>query len=205
MWRVLKIKGITLVLMYLCTLPSVTAQEPPVLHEVGLSLSDFNNIGVTYRRGTEKALWRFNIFNFEGEDFYFNEDRLEDYRGELQFNIGVGREYRRELGKKLTLRYGADLSFSYYHRIFRIEFLEDNEEYSTNFHEYYPHLSLVVGFNYSLSSKIAVGVEVLPNVGYEVRNYSGKRDQEITFDTTTSNLDYRLSNSSALLSIVYKL
>ena len=141
---------------------SLQAQDKVKQKEIGLVFSGLNNVGVAYKTGTSKALWRFHTI------FDNNRNR---FGNSFISTASIGREFRPAISKKFDFRYGLDLSFqrgvsnttytnSSINGVSRLE----SEFYS-------PGANFVVGVNYKISKKFTVGVEMLPYIQYNI----GKR------------------------------
>ncbi|MDA3944587.1 MAG: hypothetical protein PF694_13735 [Bacteroidetes bacterium] len=176
--------------------------------EIGLVFSNLDNFGLTYKTGTEKSLWRFNTMVISGDNIEETEDSLFSTQNQLGFGVKIGKEYRKNIAENLELRLGADLSFSYSHS--KIELDDKTVNDFDRLREqsiYRPGVNLVFGFNYELSDNFVIGAELLPNFTYttgsrtETNYYTYQNDEE---NTDFSGFSYGLSNSSALLSLVYR-
>lgn len=203
---------------------AVVEIKKPRIHEVGLALPNLSilgQVGLIYRVGNEKALWRFGAFSFTGSKVDGRSDSTRDLESEgFSAKITAGREYRKKLAEKLEFRYGTDLSFAFTTQKSRTEstIYDPNSDeflYTTksqnNVTSYTPGVVIVLGFNYNLSNKIILGAEIKPSVRYNYRE--NKRQSVIITETesqnqedlqTSNGLSYGFSNNSVLLSIVYQ-
>ncbi len=176
--------------------------------EIGLVFSNLDNFGLTYKTGTEKSLWRFNTMVISGDNIEENEDNLLSTQNQLGFGVKIGKEYRKNIAENLDLRFGADLSFSYSHS--ENEYNDKTVNNSDRLREqsiYRPGVNLVFGFNYKLSDNFVIGAELLPHFTYTTgsrteTNYYTYQNDEVKTDI--SGFSYGLSNSPALLSLVYR-
>jgi hypothetical protein len=176
--------------------------------EIGLVFSNLDNFGLTYKTGTEKSLWRFTTLFISGDNIEETEDSLLSKQNQLGFGVKIGKEYRKNIAQNLELRFGADLSFSYSHS--KIELDDKTVNDFNRLREqsiYRPGVNLVFGFNYELSDNFVIGAELLPNFTYTTgsrteTNYYTYQNDEVKTDI--SGFSYGLSNSSALLSLVYR-
>lgn len=203
---------------------AVVKIEKPRVHEVGLAfpnLSDLGQLGLIYRIGSEKALWRFGTFSFNGSDSDAQRDSTGSILGNgFNVNVTAGREYRKKISEKFELRYGADLSFgfrkskntrestSYDPDSQELLYTRKSKDETTS---YAPGLGLVLGFNYSLLNNLILGAEVKPSITYSYRENNRKTEMitdtesQTTQDLLTSNsLSYGFSNYSVLLSLAYR-
>ena len=182
--------------------------EPFKQKEIGVVFRNFDNFGLTYRTGTEKSLWRFNTLFIRGGSNEYLNDAFETITNSMGFRLGVGKEWRKEIVENFELRYGADLAFNYSHlNTERDDPSANNSYYSYNERTSYgPRVRFVFGFNYVIQDKLVLGAEVLPGVSY----YTGQRVQESSnpdvnaFKSDISGFSYGLSNSSVLLSALYR-
>lgn len=150
------------------------SQEKKV-KEVGLSFSNLDNFGLSYKVGCDNKFWRLNILTISGN---ISTNENENYIGDdNQFNAGLrlGREYRKDIKDNFQFVYGADLSFSYTNdkqNTDRIPAAENAIVEVTNI--YRPGINLVVGMNYEINNKLVLGAELLPGVSYNISD--GKTD-----------------------------
>ncbi len=182
----------------------VMAQNSTKQQEVGIVFSNVNNFGLTYRIGTDNALWRFNTVFISGGDSKTRADSLAINRSDLGFGISVGREYRKRIVENLELRYGVDLSFRYSQDNY--SYLNTNgtdRTYESNTTTYQPGINLIFGLNYLFNSKLVVGAELLPGFSYKTGETERRENEEIT-KIDISGFNYGLSNTSLLLSVVYR-
>lgn len=210
-----------LTLLALITLTVSNAQEiadttnpKTKLREVGLTFTNLDSYGITYRFGNSKALWRFNAMGISGgnstgedstktiykksvDDLYYGTDRhiTNDRKNEnFNFNIRIGREYRFPIKEKLTFRLGADIGYGYG---YNFNTYTSSEANSTNIgideieKENFDYaINLVLGINYNITNSILFGFEVLPNFNYSKNyNYSKNTQTDGTgtiYSTTTT-------------------
>jgi len=200
-----------LVLLFATMFLAVTlmAQEPAKQQEIGLSFYSLNGFGITYKTGTEKALWRFNSIAISGDNNNYSNEYNDEKTSDTSFGISFGKEFRKALAENFELRYGADLSFRYDQSSNRIEYKENNPFYNYYLQKretYTPGLNLVFGINYIINDKLVIGAELLPGFGYSFGTATHKQSE--TTDTETeqdiSGYNLRISSSSALLSIAYR-
>jgi hypothetical protein len=186
----------------------LTAQGQSKQREIGLVFNNLDNFGLTFRTGTEKALWRFTTLYLSGNNTTQNADSSEIKDISTGFGLKFGREYRTTIFGNLEFRYGVDLSFSYSNSrddindksVYNQDILRKNTTYQ-------PGINLVLGFNYVIHEKIVIGAEVMPYFSYhtgtsvEKENYNFN-DREIK--SKISGFSYGFSNSSVLVSLLYR-
>lgn len=184
------------------------AQETVKQKEIGLVFSNLDNFGFTFKTGNEKSLWRFNTLFLSGNNVDQTTDSSISKQTNMGFGIKIGKEYRKKIVGNLEFRYGIDLSFSYSQS--KIEYNDktvfDNDRLNKRI-TYQPGINLVLGFNYLINKNIVLGAELLPGFAYTTgtsveKNYYNNNDDEIKTDI--SGFNYGLSNTSVLLSLVYR-
>ena len=180
-------------------------QVPAKRNELGLTFRNLDSFGVTFRTGTEKAVWRFNTIFIGGSSFESTADSVYDKQSNSGISIQAGKEFRKLMANNFELRFGVDVSFSY---------SKNKSEYSSNESDYFrfseritytPGLSLIFGLNYVLNSNLVIGAELLPTVSYSTG--STTETDSYTWQTVKSDVSgfsYGLSNSSVLLSLAYR-
>jgi opacity protein-like surface antigen len=182
------------------------AQDSLKRKEIGLTFINFDGFGITYRTGTEKSLWRFNTLFIGGNSSERTADSSFYKQSDAGFGIQVGKEYRKLIANNFELRLGVDLSFAYSKQKSESGF-DTNDDYDnmTERKSYSPGIKLVFGVNYVLAPNLVIGAELLPGVSYSrgtVKDINGQGS--ITEISDISGVNYALSNSSALLSLVYR-
>lgn len=180
------------------------AQENTKQKEVGLLFRNLDNFGVSYKSGSEKALWRYNVLMISGSN---SKEKSDDYTNETSsagISAGFGREYRKDIVENFELRYGADLSFSYSHT--KMDY-EDENIRTTDIKLYQPGINLVFGLNYVVNDKLVIGVELLPSFSYRFGESTKKNDYNNNGEEIKSDISgfyYGISNTSAAISIAYR-
>lgn len=184
----------------------VMAQEKTKQKEIGLVFRNLDNFGLTFKTGTSKSLWRYNALFMSGSKMDEIADSLERKNSGMGFNVSIGREYRKMIANKLELRYGADLSFNYSHSEYDYTY---NSNYGYDRYNkrtiYQPGINFVFGFNYVINEHFVIGAELLPHFRYRFGTSTEKGygdANEIKSDI--SGFSYGLSNSSVVLSLVYR-
>jgi len=85
------------VLILLTIIMSYTLMAQQKQKEVGLVFNNLNNFGLSYKTGTNKALWRFNTMFISGYNINSSSDRdsISDVNNENLFGFGIsmGREF----------------------------------------------------------------------------------------------------------------
>ena len=185
------------------------AQETVKQKEIGLVFKNLDNFGLTYKTGTDKSLWRFNVLLISGSIMDYTADSSVNTLSNMGFGINIGKEYRKVIVENLELRFGADISFTYSQSKsdFDDKTVDDIDRLSER-KTYKPGINLVLGLNYVLNKNVIIGVEVLPNFSYttgtsiEKNYFTNTDDNEVKTDI--SGFSYGLSNTSVLLSLAYR-
>jgi len=184
------------------------AQENKNVKEIGLLFNSTNSFGFTYRTGTDQSLWRFSALNLSGGNQKLNADSITTKHNDMGFGLKLGKEFRKNIAKKLDLRYGVDLSF-YYDKYYseREDQSMENYEYSDSEVTYSPGINLVLGLNYQIHKNIFIGAEILPFINYITgsESISQPYDNDLNEEKRDiSGFEFGLSSSSVMLSIVYQ-
>ena len=199
----------TLLLLVCVSIAYLTmAQEPAKQKEVGLVFSSLNNFGLTYKTGTDKSLWRFNTLYLSGTDRENIRENIDYTITSMGFGVKIGKEYRKDIGANLELRYGADLSFGYSYNKAVTTYQMDNVYESSRVQKIYsPGVNLVFGLNYLISENLILGAEILPYFTYKTGTYTQQVTNPIIgneMKADISGFSYGVSTSSVLLSFVYR-
>ncbi len=195
-----------LILLCLSMSYYLMAQDTVKQKEIGLVFSNLDNFGFTFKTGTDKSLWRFNTLFISGYNTDNTADSLVIKQSNIGFGIKIGKEYRKDLVDNLELRFGADLSFSYNQSKYDYNDKTINDYDSMNESTtYQPGINLVLGLNYKFNDKIVLGAELLPSLSYSTGTTIVKSHYMVEeLKTDISGFNYRLSNTSVLLSLSYR-
>ncbi|MGA2822881.1 MAG: hypothetical protein ABSE72_05080 [Bacteroidales bacterium] len=186
----------------------ITAQGQSKQEELGVVFGSLNNFGLTFKVGTEKGLWRFTTLYLSGNDQKAVADSLTSENISTGFGLKFGREYRTTIIGNLEFRYGADLSFTYNHSKNETDdkFVEEYSSLQEST-TYSPGINLVLGFNYVFLNKFVVGFEAMPYFNYITGTSKQKNfysNYVKTVKSKISGFTYGLSNTSVLVSLVYR-
>ncbi len=197
-------KRIPLILAALTLSLCVMAQEKTKQNEVGLIFNNLNNFGLTFKTGTSESLWRFRTLFIKGSNDDRNYPAVEDKENTFGFGLSLGKEFRKKIDNNFEIRYGADLSFSYYFdKMIDDGKVNDDLDLSNKMYSYSPGVNLVLGVNYVINSNLIIGAELLPHVTY---NYT--TNTQILYNaqskTKNTNITYGFSNNSAMLTLAYR-
>lgn len=196
------------ILVVMALVSSLFAQEKTKQREVGLAFTNFDNFGITYKVGNEKALWRYNVLFLSGNLQKENLENSNPTYSRLGFGLKIGKEFRKPIIENLEFRYGLDISFDYHQSKQESEYPESgNLNSSIKSINYEPGINLVVGVNYVIKEHLVIGAEIMPYFSYlfgtsEQKSYNTGSEETITTDF--SNISYGFSNSSAMLSLAYR-
>ena len=184
------------------------AQGQSKQKEIGLVFNNLNNFGLTFRTGTEKALWRFNTLFLSGSKETEIADSQEIKTMSNGFGIKLGREWRKTIIGNLEFRVGADLLFNFSKSKNDIDDKTvNNSDLVRESTTYQPGINLVLGFNYVIHNNFVIGAEVMPYFSYITgtsveKYYYSNNGNEIK--SKISGFSYGLSNSSVLVSLIYR-
>ena len=198
-------KILILISISLATANILQAQDSRAQQEVGIAISNFKSIGLTYKIGQPRALWRFNTLILTGSNSTTQSDTTLLDRSGFGITLRAGREWRHKPVENVELRYGFDLQYFYNKSI---NSSNDTGTFRDNARESFIHrygVNLVLGANYIFNDNLFIGIEVLPYFlmetgSTEIRNLYTGVEQE--FDVT--GISYGFNSSSALFIIGFR-
>ncbi|MCB9014964.1 MAG: hypothetical protein H6541_04150 [Lentimicrobiaceae bacterium] len=183
------------------------AQQPKKTREIGLTFQNFDNFGLSYKTGNEKALWRFNYLNVNAAKSNSSNPDYYSEKNSTGFGFGtaIGRECRKTIDTKLEARFGADVNFSFNYT--KKEFTQNsfNNQRTIKTTRYSPGINAVAGINYNISNKLLVGVEVKPGLNYSIAE-EVVSEPGVTGESKNdlSSFNFGLSSSAAQLTLGYR-
>jgi len=187
------------------TMPGM-AQLKNAQQEIGLSFSNLDNFGITYKTGTKASMWRVNTVIISGNNYKEESSNDDVSQSSLGFNLQLGKEFRKEIAENLELRYGADIAFGINYSKSTREYDSNPENNRTNERTIYrPGFNFVLGLNYVINSKIVIGAELLPHFTFNMGKTTTSLDngnEETTEEI--SGFSYGISNNSAQITISYR-
>ncbi len=198
-------KTIVLICTAMLLACSVKAQDTPRQHEVGLTFQNFDSFGLTYRTGTANALWRFSAFNFSMEHSKAKWDVSSNVTKYNRAGLGIafGKEFRKSIHERFAFRYGGDIVAGFNLRSEKYSNGNPDTDVEQKYQTFYGGFNFMVGLNYALGEKVVIGVELLPSLRY-TNDTQKSINSTSTQKTTTDGMNFGISNSSALLSLVYR-
>ena len=198
------IKPISLLTCFLFAFSFCYAQD--VVIEVGLTFSSLDNFGLTYKRGTNSALWRFDGAYLSGGSSKHEGkgDASTIEQSSYGFHVGAGREFRKPIADDLQLRYGIGLALGYDYS--NLEENTVNTQYQIQSSTYTTTLKAIIGLNYVFKEKIVFGAEVLPGIYYQGGKTRNKQwNNDFTTERNISGFGASFSSSSAMLTLAYRI
>ena len=146
---------------------------------MGLVFNNLNNlkdIGLTYKIGTNKSLWRFTTFSISERNTTLTDQTSDRYNADhkthnIGFGLAFGKEYRKPFANNFELRYGAYLSFTYSRSTSNSRTNDDfNPASAEEVHKQMaPGVNLVFGVNYVIKKVFVIDAEILPSIKYTTR------------------------------------
>ncbi|MCO6360233.1 hypothetical protein [Roseivirga pacifica] len=194
------IKKLTLIATLLFTATFLNAQTGPTKsQELGVTFSNFDSFGFTYRVGKENNLWRFStgLFSVDTRTEEVNNEKTDT--NTIRFGFEAGKEFRKPIAEKLDLRYGLELGLNLAHSA-----IEYDDDRKTKHNAYTPKLNFVFGANYQIQEQILIGFEVLPYVGYTMNKSTTTYFDGSETSNKSNVFEYGVSSTSARLSLVYR-
>jgi len=194
-----------LILLTIALTLSINAQEKTKQKEVGITFSNLNNFGLSYKFGNSNSVWRINTLIASGSETKETADNIETNYKSSGLTVKFGKEYRKKVTDKLEFRFGADLSFGYQkHETDYTNATSLNNYTSSKKTTYRPGANLIIGFNYLLSENIILGAELLPGFNYLTGTSNEVNSNYTEIETDISGFDYGLTSTSALLTLAYR-
>jgi hypothetical protein len=200
-------KNLALFFMLACLPVAAFSQESdPPAREFGLAFANINDLGLIYRSGKNDAFWRFYLTagSFRALNVNPPSPNNAEKQTSLSATFRVGKEKRKPLSEKLDFRLGADLFLG---AGYEYEWEEDRPSIQISTFE--PGFNLVLGLNFKVGKRLAVGAELLPSLGYRLEktvvkslNFSSSGDKS---SYNSSGFNFGFSNYGALLSLVYQI
>lgn len=180
-------------------------------HEIGISASSLNSFGAVYRFGKNNSMWRASIVSFGISNLDTDTETETGFEKSTNFQIAVGKEFRKELNKNFKLRLGADLFYDYDHYQTNktakdkslTGFYENNDKVTATQYG----LKLVLGVNYSINSHLVVGAEINPSLSLYNEKTNGSIDNFIVYEELSSErsgTNIGFFSNFALLTLVYQ-
>ncbi len=182
------------------------AQDKVKVREIGLTTSNFDNFGLTFRKGNEKSVFRFNLLNTS-----ISQDNLPDLQDDelttstFGFGLRLGNEWRSSISEKFELRTGFDLGYLYDQtKVERTDGLTQTVNQEVTLRTSEAGLNFVFGFNFMVAENFILGGEILPALS--LRN-SERESRQGTVEITEKlqdTISFDLNSSSLNLSFIYR-
>jgi hypothetical protein len=107
-------KKIPLIFAIIITTMMSANCQSDVRKEVGIVFRNLDYFGITYRTGTDQALWRISGFSIRmGKHESYGSSTNVYTSSNAGVGVQVGREFRKSITDQLQYRYGVDLACSY--------------------------------------------------------------------------------------------
>lgn len=181
-----------------------TAQPSLKIREAGIGFSNLNNFDLLFRVGTQKSLWRFSLLAGTGNNYTIKKDEIKNNDYQYTFGVKAGHEFRSPINKNFEFRYGLDLFFNFNMQK-TTTYYSNVETIVTKISGYSPGLNFVLGFNYVVKEKFVIGAEVQPFVAYQIQKREAtSTENDVVAEYTENNINFGVTNKSALLSIAYR-
>ena len=184
-------------------------QVPQKLNELGLTFSNPDRFGLTYKTGRNQSLWRFHTFIASGNEQKVEASDLytEAKHSNHDYTVKIGRAKISELTEDFEFRYGFDLFYSYSQDKDEINIVNDGSPEQLNktiLNRY--GVNLVFGFHHRINNRILIGAEFLPHFSYRSGTSESYASYEI-YDPEKrdiSGYSYGFSNNSVQINLTYR-
>jgi hypothetical protein len=196
----IKLSFTLIIFIFAISLTQAQEDEKNKRQEVTFLMSSFDDIGIGYRFGTSKALWRVSLTgDAKSTEHIINDSIGRSTNTQSSLSIELGREYRFKVADNLFLRLGGDIFYG--QNLLKNESGEDerfqhvNKRVNTEY-----GMKIVSGLMYQPTERIHLGFELLPSFSrIESERSSGSAiDQAPTIFNTISeeSFAFSLNNSS---------
>jgi len=180
-------------------------QNPPKVHEIGLTFANFDNFGIRYKTGSEKILLRItllamnlNLNNTWGEERDSTNHKSSGYGA----GIRIGFEKPIPVAKNFNLYYGLDFVGNFDVQTSKDEY-PDNHFESTSW-TVSPGAAFVFGGSYTLGEHIRFSAELSPTLSYTYQNSKSTVNDQPEVTTQSGHVTFGLANYGASISVAYR-
>jgi len=182
----------------------LSAQEKIKQSETGFIFSNFDNFGLSFKKGSNKAMWRFKTVMLSAGNIKYTSDTLST--ANFGFGLSIGKEYRKILNENFESFLGYDLGYTHSYSKSKkgISYYDIYTKNNTNSYS----LNLVLGANYVIKNQLVFGIEILPGFAYNktiTENGDKTLNQKAKPEKREVNsFDFGFSNTSARLTVAYR-
>jgi len=173
--------------------------EPQKRQEAVLLFRNLDNIGIGYRIGTERSLWRFGLTTQLSGNDQLQQDSVIQTINDSFLSVYFGKEWRHQLSDKLILRIGGDIYFNHGKSVIESGINGNFRSRQESLSKWYG-ANVVTGFIYQINNNLHCGFEYLPSFGRSInkrKSASSFNSDPSEFTTVSSErLEFRLDNSS---------
>jgi hypothetical protein len=181
---------------------SLFAQEIVNQTQVGLVFNNFDNFGLSFKKGFNKFMWRYNLMSIDGNKTY----DITDTTSQTKFGISlaIGNEFKKKITDNFEFCFGYDFSYSYS----QVKNTDDNSTSKSYTKTSYkvPGVNLVFGLNCIIKDHFVIGAELLPFYSrIKQTDFKGtKNDGSEVEISEKKDYSYGLSSSSVRVSLAYR-
>jgi hypothetical protein len=149
--------------------------------EVGVVFRNIHSFGITYRTGTDRALWRISGFSVGAskDESYGGQTNISKY-SRAGLGLQLGREFRKPITDQFQYRYGLDLAC--YYNVSTTNTTSPYQHMKTTIRTFMPGIVGVFGINFLVNSHFLVGAEIEPRFSYIMAH---QNDKNLLDDTET--------------------
>ena len=179
------------------------------VNELGLTFSNFDRFGLTYKTGRGQSVWRFHTFMISK---FKQKSELSDYQTDSKHNnvdytVKIGRAHISQIKDDFDFRFGVDFFYSYSKDKDESNIVNDGPAEAMNeriLHSF--GMNFVFGFHHLVNEHILIGAEFLPHFSYRTgssesyTNYENEDSEALDI----SGYSYGLSNNSVQVNLIYR-
>jgi hypothetical protein len=179
-----KMKKKSLILSMMVVVAISANCQSEIRKEVGIEFRNLDYFGVTYRTGTEQALWRISGFSIgASKDESYGSGTVIYTSSSAGVSLQFGREFRKAITDKFQFRYGLDLSYSYTVTSSNYDSPSSHTKLTVGVSR--PGVVGVLGANVLINEHFLVGAELQPQISYKI----GHQKEENLMDGSETNRD----------------
>jgi hypothetical protein len=201
-------KSITLIMFIFLSI-GLFAQEKIKQSETGFIFSNFDNFGLSFKKGSDKFMWRFNtlLLSTGVNKFSIDTSKVVSFG----FGLSIGNELRKGLNENFEFCFGYDLSYRHDYSKTSKDRSYSDLRYTKNSTNGYG-FNFVLGANCVIKNQVVITLEILPGIIYSKTSSESGIDIPGNTNSPSSkpktqenkNFNFGFSNTSARLTVAYR-
>ena len=198
----MKKEFILIIFLGLIPVRSIAQDTNPRINEVGISLRGATSLGIRFKTGNEKTLFRITLLSASVSNTKSlsapNPDN-DSENGSIGAGLNIGIEKRKSISENIWFYYGTDLINSFSKNSYESpSAVSSSEDWAIS-----TGIGVVIGLIYKINNSINISAEVMPSIWYSYGKTTS--DSEISSsERTNRGLDYSLVSPGANLTFSYR-